>query len=119
MLLRLGARAAFVVAWLAITALALMPAPSVPVSTLWDKTDHLLAFSVLTLLGRISFTLAPARLGLALLAYGAAIELIQSALPTRAGSLLDLVADALGIALAFGLIALWQARAPRNVVDRA
>lgn len=112
-LLHLGrwlARAAFAVAWLAITALALMPAPSVPVSTLWDKADHLLAFAVLTLLGRAAFPITARRLALGLLAYGAAIELAQSALPTRSGSLLDLLADALGIGLALGVLALWQGR---------
>lgn len=103
---RWAAGCAFVVAWLAVTALALMPAPAVPVTTLWDKADHVLAFLVLTLLGRAGLPGLATRLPVVLLLYGAAIELIQSGLPTRSGSLLDLVADAIGIGVALVLLAL-------------
>jgi VanZ family protein len=117
---RLAARIALALALAAITLLALMPAPEVPVTTFWDKADHVIAFVVLALLAVAAFPqLSPGRqLVPALLGYGASLELIQSLLPTRSGSLLDLAADAVGVALGLGLIALLQPRlAPKAAVE--
>jgi VanZ family protein len=117
---RLAARVAFALALAAITLLALMPAPEVPITTFWDKADHVIAFAVLTLLAVAAFPqFSPGRwLVPALLGYGASLELIQSLLPTRSGSLLDLIADAVGVALGLALIALLQPRlAPKVAAE--
>lgn len=66
-----------------------------------DKANHILAFYVLALL--VDFSFPKDKLGLAkvlaLLTYGLSIEITQSFLPNRTASLLDLVADGVGIAL--------------------
>lgn len=93
-------------ALLAISWLALMPAPPPQADTGWDKANHLLAFATLTLLAEGAFGPAwRARAGSAagLLAYGALIELVQSQLPPRCGEWADLLADALGIVAGLGL----------------
>lgn len=68
-----------------------------------DKVNHVLAFACLGVLACWSYPASRSTLlaGL-LLAYGLGIELVQALLPHRDFSLLDLVADALGIGL--GLI---------------
>lgn len=66
-----------------------------------DKLAHCLAFVYLGFALQLAHLRLPALLaGLALLAYGGAIELIQGALPYRHAEWNDLVADALGIAVA-------------------
>jgi VanZ family protein len=65
-----------------------------------DKASHILAFYVLTLLVDFSFpkkTLGFSKI-FALLTYGLLIEIVQSLLPDRTPSLLDLAADGVGIA---------------------
>ncbi len=66
-----------------------------------DKANHVLAFYVLALL--VDFSFPKDNLGLAkvlaLLTYGLLIEIVQSFLPNRTASLLDLVADGVGIVL--------------------
>lgn len=65
-----------------------------------DKVNHLIAFVELTILARLSWPgLRLGWLALPLLAFGLAIELIQSQLPYRDFALGDLIADASGIAL--------------------
>lgn len=73
-----------------------------------DKVEHVLAFGTLAVVASLCGAPGPGlawRVALALLAYGGFIELVQTQLPTRTGSLDDLVADAAGIALG-----LWLAR---------
>jgi len=84
--------------------LALVPSPPPMVTTGWDKSNHLLAFAVLTCLGCKAF---PQRLAIvvpALLAYGALIEIMQSLTKSRSAEWLDLFADSLGILLGWMLI---------------
>ena len=66
-----------------------------------DKINHVLAFYVLALLVDYSFPPKGLRLAkiLALMVFGALIELTQSLLPDRTASLLDLFADGFGIAI--------------------
>jgi VanZ family protein len=85
-----------------ISVLALIPQQALPVTTLWDKADHALAFLVLGLLARRAFpglrywqAIAPA-----LLAYGVTIELLQVLTATRVGSAADVVANLAGLLLA-------------------
>lgn len=65
-----------------------------------DKANHIFAFYVLALL--VDFSFPKDRLGFskvfALLSYGLLIEVIQNFLPNRTSSLLDLLADGVGIA---------------------
>lgn len=75
----------------------------------WDKAKHFIVFYVLS--GLASLALPQSRLhriGLVILAFGAAIEVLQ-ALVGRDASWLDLFADACGISAAFGpmLVSQW------------
>jgi len=80
--------------------LATAPADSLPSWQLNDKLGHLLTFYGLALLVDFSFRGSGYGLGkaLPLLGYGLLIELIQNFIPYRDFSLLDLGADALGLA---------------------
>ena len=98
--------------WLATTS-SPYPMPSSPS----DKVNHVIAFVELTLLARLGW---PGRTVfhylVPLLAYGLALELVQSQLDHRDFSWADLLADAVGIAL--GLLP-WplvpsMAKAPEN-----
>ncbi len=107
---RMHWRAALVLLLIAITWLALTPAPPQTVQTGWDKANHALAFAALGFAGvwalwprpwpRLLALLAPA-----LLAYGGFIEVAQSFAPPRQADWADLLADGVGIAL--GLVAAW------------
>ena len=95
------ARLALALAVIAIMVLALMPMTAVPVTTAWDKLDHVLAFFTLALLAEQAF---PGRsfwrgLVLGLLAFGVGIEIAQWFTPDREASLLDVMADGIGIAI--------------------
>ncbi|MGP4845230.1 VanZ family protein [Marinobacter sp. 1Y8] len=91
-----------VILWLATTRLDY----PIPASS-WDKLNHLIAFIELAILARLSWPrLSPAYAGLAMLAYGLAIEIIQAPLAYREFSLLDLVADGAGVLIGLTLM-LW------------
>ena len=95
-------RLAFGICLLAVLVLALMPT-DVPIpSTGWDKSNHLLAFSVMALLGRRACPGRTMAVLAGLLAYGALIEVLQSFTPSRSADWHDLVADAVGLALGWG-----------------
>ena len=80
-----------------VLALALMPTvPQMP-TTGWDKSNHLLAFAVMSWLGCMAYPRHNALVLLALLAYGALIEVLQSFTPHRSAELGDLFADSLGL----------------------
>ncbi len=99
-----------------------------PVNTGWDKTDHLLAYLVLALLGlqafgclpeaaylRFPFLSLPGRaVLLGLLAFGGAVELLQGLTETRHASWQDMLANGLGILLGWLLPAIWNARRTRR-----
>lgn len=88
--------------------LALMPAPPTMISTGWDKSNHLLAFSALTWLALHAFPLRLKSILISLLAYGALIEILQSFTDTRSAEWLDLLADSVGILLGWALARLWH-----------
>ena len=78
-------------------------APALPrdlPDTGWDKSNHLLAFALLGVLGRVAYRGRAVAVLVGLLAYGAAIEVLQSFVPTRQAEWADLLADGLGLALA-------------------
>ncbi|WBY02088.1 VanZ family protein [Ramlibacter tataouinensis] len=97
-------RLAFAACLAVVLALALMPIDQRLPSTGWDKSDHLLGFVVLTLLGVRAFPQRKSRVAIALLAYGIAIELLQALTPYRFAEWRDVVADAAGIGLAMLVI---------------
>jgi len=94
--------------YLAITWLALVPAPPEALSTDWDKSNHLLAFGSLAFTSVRALWPQPRRWPLlvaVLLAYGCGIEVAQSFLPPRSADVEDVFADGMGIAL--GLLLAW------------
>ena len=67
-----------------------------------DKVQHLLAFASLALVASMGWPPAPRTttlITLWLMAYGLFIELMQTQLPTRTGSLADWLTDGVGIGL--------------------
>ena len=95
-------RLAFGLCVLAVLVLALMPTDLPMPSTGWDKSNHLLAFSVMALLGRRAYPGRTVAVLSSLLAYGVLIEVLQSFTPNRFAEWQDLVADAAGLALGWG-----------------
>ncbi|MEJ8825635.1 VanZ family protein [Variovorax humicola] len=94
-------RWAFWVACLTVLALALMPTvPSEIPTTGWDKSNHMLAFAVLGLLGRSAYGHRLSAVAIGLFFCGALIEVLQSFTPTRMAEWGDLFADSLGIGAA-------------------
>ena len=93
-------RVALVVALVAISVLAFMPARDVPVTTTWDKLDHWFAFFTLSLLADHSFPRRPfwRCTALWLLAYGVGIEIVQAFTPDRDADVMDVLADGISIA---------------------
>ena len=95
-------RLAFGLCVLAVLALALMPSDLPIPSTGWDKSNHLLAFSVMALLGIRAFPGRTMAVLAGLLAYGVLIEVLQSFTPSRSADWHDVVADAVGLVLGWG-----------------
>ena len=94
--------------WLAlclVTILSLLPADQLPsiAFDVWDKAQHTLGFLLLGTLGLWSYPQVSLRVVLGLLIYGAAIELAQAATGWRQGDWLDWIANALGVAAAYGI----------------
>ena len=90
-------RGAFWTVALAVLVLSLLP-PSVQLpSTGWDKSNHLLGFATLMMLGRWAHPGRTVAVLLGLLAYGALIEWLQSLTPYRFAEWADLLADGLGL----------------------
>ena len=93
----------FFVFLIAIEYLALTPAQIKLIENSWDKANHFIAFATLYATLHFGFS----RLNLdakvaILLAYGIQIEVAQSFVPSRYFSLLDIVAD--GIGIVFGIL---------------
>jgi VanZ family protein len=96
-------RCAFALAMTVVTLMALLPAPELPV-TLWDKANHALAYFFLAYLGDRGFPSTVSKkpfisVLLGLFAYGVVIEGLQSQIPSRYASLLDMVANGFGLML--------------------
>jgi VanZ family protein len=93
----------------------LMPRPPSALDTGWDKLNHVLAFAAPAFAGLAAGAGRGSRrvLWLGLLAWGAAIEVLQIWIPPRSADLLDWMADGLGIALGtavFAATAWWFSR---------
>ena len=95
----------FLLAFSAICYLAFSPKPLPSIDLPNDKINHLLAFSTLYILldhyleGVKSSRIPSSRIVLFLVIYGLIIEIVQSQIPNRHGSLLDILADMIGIFL--------------------
>ncbi len=93
---------------LAVLVLSLIPpGPRLP-DTGWDKSNHLLAFAVLAVLGLRSYPGSKGVLLVGLLAYGGVIEGLQSLAPDRFAEWADLLANALGLLFGWGLSTCWS-----------
>lgn len=79
----------------------LLPRPPPALDAGWDKLNHVLAFAGPMFAGlaacRRPDLPSVARLAAALLAWGAALELLQGLLPPRQADVADLLADAVGL----------------------
>lgn len=110
-LLRLAFWAAAVFA----TVMALLPAPpGLPVEVS-DKLLHIVAFFTLGVLAALAYPrVSLIRIGLALSALGAAIEILQLIpMLNRTGDVVDWLADVLAIVAALMLAAVWRNRSHR------
>ncbi|HSC75575.1 MAG TPA: VanZ family protein [Pseudomonadales bacterium] len=98
--------AAFWLAWCISTILMLLPAQDLPAVDIWDKAEHTGTFFTLMLLAALGYYEKHSlqRLALLLIAYGIAIECIQFFIPSRSFSVLDMVADSIGVLPAWWLI---------------
>lgn len=99
-------RLVFLAALIVLGAVSLLPQEVLPQTGLWDKWEHLLAYLVLGLCGFVAFPEKRHRLPVLffILAYGAALELLQGVVPGRVPSLYDAVANSIGAGL--GLLAI-------------
>jgi VanZ family protein len=89
----------FALALVVVAVLALMP-PRVPMpDTGWDKLNHALAFTVLCILGIVSYPRHTTLVLAGLLVYGGAIELLQGLTGYRTAEWLDWGADGAGLAV--------------------
>lgn len=101
---------------LVMTLLPNAPAPSLPDIANVDKLMHAGAWGLLALVTFAPFFRSRALLcWLVLVAYGAAIEVLQSFVPPRSADVWDAVADAIGAALGVGVMLLWQRHRARRV----
>lgn len=90
------------------------------VESLWDKFNHFFAFGVLYILLSFGYVgLKGWQKAFLLLLFGAQIEIVQSFLPSREFSLLDIVADSIGIVIGAAVTAFFSRylhppKIPRN-----
>ncbi|MGE3297104.1 MAG: VanZ family protein [Porticoccaceae bacterium] len=105
-------RAGFGVALTLATWIALRPITAEEWFSGQDKLLHMAAYVSFYLWGGVSFPDARWRLPAALLAYGVAIEWLQSLTPYRTMSLADVVANALGLVLGAALLRVARQRWP-------
>ena len=98
-------QAAFWLAGVAVAVLSLLPVEHLPpiAFSWWDKAQHALAFGVLGCLGLLAYPSRQLQAIGWLLLFGVFIELAQSATGWRYGDWQDWLADAVGVAVAYGL----------------
>lgn len=89
--------------------LALSPKPPAVGDLGWDKLNHIAAFLALGLAARAAWpNTLWTRWAAGLLGYGVLLELAQGLTPNRHAEAIDVLADALGLLVAFGLTHAWQ-----------
>lgn len=91
---------------------AMLPSSALPLQLslfdIWDKAQHALAFTVLGVWGLMVYPLRPWHVLLGLLCFGGAIEVGQAQTSWRFADWHDVLADAVGLALATALA--WKPR---------
>lgn len=98
-------RIAFFLAATAVLTLSLLPSSALPpIDTGWDKSDHVLGFVVLALLGLAGWPDRSLILLAGLVAFGALIEVLQGFTGYRIADWRDLLADGIGVLAG---LALW------------
>jgi len=104
-------RAILALSIVGITILSLVPIQGSLAVNIWDKAQHAGAYLYLTLLvwGASTPRRLSGRHAFLLMAYGIGIEGAQACLPWRSFSLLDMMANASGIALGGALIIILSA----------
>jgi VanZ family protein len=115
-------RAAILGFWscaLVVFILALVPPTESIPSTGWDVNDHVLAFSILTVLGCLAYQAHLVNVIVGLVAYGSLIEILQSFTSYRVGEWSDLLSDCTGIAIGYVfLLLLRKARTYASAIPR-
>jgi VanZ family protein len=99
-----------VVFWLAgvaVAVLSLLPVEHLPpiAFSWWDKAQHALAFGLLGCFGLLAYFSQRFYVVAGLLIFGVLIEIAQSATGWRYGDWQDALADAVGVAVAYGCVA--------------
>jgi VanZ family protein len=81
------------------------------VESMWDKSNHFMAFFVLYVLLSLAYEKLSVKMKIALLlGYAFLIEIVQYFIPGRYFSLLDVVADSVGIAIGIALYGIYRKR---------
>ena len=95
--------AVYVLACLILLYITLAPGKDVPgVGLVWDKAEHATAWAVLTGAGLLLSTRRRWMIPLFAFLFGAAVEILQAVMPLgRDGDVRDLIADSVGIAVAW------------------
>jgi VanZ family protein len=97
-------KTAFYTAFLGIEYLAITPQHIKIVESFWDKQNHFIAFFTLYVLLSLAYTHLSTRLKVILLVVvGFQIEITQYFIPNRFFSLMDIVADCIGIVIGIGI----------------
>lgn len=94
--------------------LSLIPQAALPETGLSDKLEHLLAYGVLGLAGCMAFPDHRKHVLVGLIFYGAALEGLQALVPGRTPSLLDGVANTLGVGFGYLILRLSRQIMPRT-----
>lgn len=103
----------FYIAFGAIEYLALTSRHIEIVESFWDKQNHFIAFCTLYVLLSLAYSRFSTRLKiLLLLLVGIQIEITQYFIPARSFSVMDVVADSVGIVIGIGIYALYQRSQP-------
>jgi len=89
-----------------------------PLEHTWDKANHFIAFMTLYVLLSLAYKYLSILMKIALLlAFGMQIEIVQYFIPGREFSLLDVVADSVGIAI--GIVVYYLYKKYRRSVIKA
>ena len=106
-MIRRIARLSFTIGVVPVTWLSLTPQDALPEIDIWDKLQHVMAYTALAVCGAVGFLGRRPLLmiGVGLIVLGCSLEAAQSAVPGRDPSIGDAIADIVGVAL--GLATAW------------
>lgn len=98
-------RAGFALSILVVCVLSLLPAEELPKTRPWDKISHLIAYLEIAVLGLLGFRGRRSWrvVTVGVVALGGVLELAQSVVPGRASDLLDILVNAAGVLLGYGI----------------